>query len=220
MKKDKVVLFDIDYTLFDVRRFRYRLYQTIADLLNYNPAHLRKIGKVIFEQVRAQTGYFQPEIFISRLLKSLNRQKEEQLVLKAVFAESNFPHELFYKEVKSVLQELSNGAWLGIFSRGYGLLQRGKLATIAHLLKKEHIHITLNKEQSLPKLLQKYKDRRLYLIDDALGVLYQAKKLDKNIFTIWVRRGRFAKNQKEIAGFAPDAQVFNLKRVVKLVEKN
>lgn len=221
MKKDKVILFDIDYTLFDVRRFRYRLYRLIGDLLNYNPVKLRLIGKGIFEQVRFETGYFQPEMFISRLLKALNRKEDEQAVIKAVFDESNFPADLFYIESKEVLQKLSNGFLIGIFSRGYDLLQRAKLATIKHLLDKEHIHITLNKEKSLPELLQKYKGKkRLYLVDDALNVLYQAKKLDKNIFTIWVKRGRFAKNQQPIADFKPDARVFNLRRVIKLVEKN
>ena len=99
-------------------------------------------------------------------------------------------------------------------SNGYA-----KLVALIHLLKKEHVHITTDKYKSLPKLLSKYKSNyKIYLVDDALDVLYHATILDKNIITIWINRGRYAQMQKPIKGFKPTKEVPNIKTVREIVE--
>ena len=41
-----------------------------------------------------------------------------------------------------------------------------------------------------------------------------------SVFTIWVKRGFYAENQKNIPGFKPDAEIKNLSEVVKIVKEN
>lgn len=215
----KVVLFDIDYTLFNTELLRGNLYRKMAESLGYEKRELEAIGKDVYEKMVARFGYFNPEYFIEELAKKINRQAEMQKMKEAVWNTQNFEGN-FYKEVEKVLKALSQVTNVGIFSKGYNRFQRAKLAAIEHLLEAEHIHITVSKHAMLPKLLRKYRNNKLYLIDDALGVLFVAKKLRRDIFTIWVKRGRYALRQEPIEGFEPDATVTDLRGVVKLVQEN
>ncbi len=47
MKKQKVVLFDIDNTLFDTTGFRQRLYRSVAKVLDYDVKLLSETGQNI-----------------------------------------------------------------------------------------------------------------------------------------------------------------------------
>lgn len=158
MFKNKVVLFDIDYTLFDTHKFKE------SQLKDYN----------------------------------------------------------IYQEVMGVLMQLSNLANLGIFSKGETKFQKTKLERTGMMkfFKDYNIHIFDDKNANLINILGKYKDSNLFLVDDKLGVLYSAKKHMGQVFTIWVKRGPFAQNQREISGFKPDAEVKNLSEVVKIIKKS
>ena len=124
-----------------------------------------------------------------------------------------------YKETKQVLNLLSRNKLLriGIFSTGYDRFQRKKIKEIEDFLHKEHIYIFVFKDRELSNIIKRYKTHSLYLIDDHLGILYMAKRVKKKVFTIWVKRGRFAENQKNIPKFEPDAVIENLSEVVKIV---
>ena len=68
--------------------------------------------------------------------------------------------------------------------------------------------------------MDKYKDSKLFFVDDKLEILYSAKKHMPQVVTIWVKRGPFAQNQKPILDFNPDAQVDNLLEVVEIIKKS
>lgn len=158
MKKQKIVLFDIDYTLFNT------------------------------------------DIF-----------KKTQLQKHSV-----------YEEVYSVLNQLSKIAKLGIFSEGDLNLQKTKLlkTDIHKYFSKEHIHIVPKKDEIIEGILQKYKNTTVFLVDDKLTVLYRAKTLMSSIFTIWVKRGIYAKSQRPINNFTPDAIIEDLKQAVSIISSN
>ena len=150
-----VVLFDIDYTLFDTRKFK--------------DSKLREYG--------------------------------------------------IYDEIMEALTQLSSLANLGIFSKGESEFQKTKLekTEMIKFFKENNIHIFEDKDANLISVLEKYKTSRMFLVDDKLPVLYSAKKYMPKVFAIWVRRGPYARDQKEISSFKPDAAVLNLKEVVNLI---
>lgn len=135
------------------------------------------------------------------------------------FKASNLQTHSLYEEVAGVIEQLSSIAELGIFSEGDSAFQQEKLVKTEiynHFLNK-HIHIVTNKDSELERIVSKYKDRNVFLVDDRLSVLQKAKLYHPDIFTVWVQRGKFAKNQELIPGFLPDATVKNLHDVVSIV---
>lgn len=137
------------------------------------------------------------------------------------FKESGLSEHKIYEEVMMVLESLSKIAVLGIFSKGETEFQKTKLEKTGMMkfFKDYNIHIFDDKDANLINVLGKYKDSKLFLVDDKLGVLYSAKKHTSKVFTIWVKRGPFAKMQEPISEFKPDAEVETLSRVVGIVKR-
>lgn len=135
------------------------------------------------------------------------------------FKQSNLTLHTLYSEVVSTLSSLQTIASLGILSEGDIELQNKKLTktNIAHFFLKDHVHITLDKSLSLESFLKKYKDYNLFLVDDRLSILFEAKQKRPDLFTVWVKRGRYAKNQKPIDDFTPDATVSDLTKLTSIV---
>jgi len=138
------------------------------------------------------------------------------------FKDSQLTEYASYKEVISVLENLSEIAELGIFSKGESEFQKTKLEKtgMARFFKEENIHIFIDKDVNLINVLEKYKDLKIFLVDDKLEILHSAKKCMEKVFTIWVKRGWFAENQKPIPSFKSDAEVENLSEVVRIVQSN
>ena len=139
-----------------------------------------------------------------------------------IFKQSQLRTHAVYDEVYDVLKELSKIAQLAIFSEGKINFQKNKLLKTGiqkHFLK-GYTHIAEKKEEMLRRILQKYIDNRVFLVDDKLTILHLAKTISPSLFTIWVKRGIYAKNQKEIPGFKPDATVDNLKRFIFLIHNS
>lgn len=214
----KIILFDIDYTLFNTAAFRQRLYKSIASALGYKLEECSDSLQNIYDEITAETGFFEPKIFSFQLARKLGREKDKVLIEKAIFARSNFKNGLYHESLE-VIERLSRIGIVGIFSRGYNSFQRNKINSVKHLLDEKHIHIIIDKHKSLPDILAKYKSFRLYIIDDALDVLYNAWKLRKDVVTIWVKRGRYAMNQAPISGFNPNKVISNLKEAISVIEK-
>lgn len=141
----------------------------------------------------------------------------------AKFKESNLKTYTVYEEVIPALAEMKKLAHIGIFSEGDLGFQEEKLikTDIKKYLLKEHIHIALDKQKILRKILSKYKvSGKLYLVDDKLPILFLAKKYSPKIITIWVKRGVYAESQLPIQGFQPDAEVDSLMDIIPLLAKD
>ena len=218
----KIVLFDIDYTLFDADKFRQKMLKEIIKTIGYeNRKNIEKKLQDIYIASRRATGYFNPKVFIVDLLRELNVKTDAKVLAKSIFKDTLFLGNL-YRETKQILDILSKNKLLriGIFSAGEDDFQRNKIKEIEDFLHKEHMHIFILKEKELPLILKKYKKYKLYLVDDRWDILNIAKNLNEKVFTIWIKIGRFAKQQKEIPGFAPDATIKSLKEVIGLVQKS
>lgn len=138
------------------------------------------------------------------------------------FKESELQNHSAYIEVEEVLKKLSEMARLGIFSEGENGFQREKLKKtgIGKYFQEADTFIFSKKEEQLGSVLQNYEGMKIFLVDDKLNVLYNAKKMNPSIFAVWVKRGIYAQNQAPIEGFTPDAIVENLIQIPKIVSVN
>ena len=83
-----------------------------------------------------------------------------------------------YDEVLEVLDKLSRIAGLGIISKGDSTFQESKLKKtgILKFFQKDHIHVAEDKGEILQETLDKYSNKRLFLVDDKIDLLKTAKK--------------------------------------------
>lgn len=129
-----------------------------------------------------------------------------------------------YDEVYEVLSELKGLADLGILSQGEVLWQERKLheTNLKQFFLQEHTHIVFSKEETIEEILKKYQDHeKVYLIDDRLSVLRLAKKHHKKIFTVWIKRGKYAKEEENaFPDFKPDETIEDLRELPSIVKNN
>jgi FMN phosphatase YigB (HAD superfamily) len=141
----------------------------------------------------------------------------------ALLKESGLKTFKMYDEVHDALEELAHVASLGIFSQGEIAFQLKKLqeTNIHNYFNEEHTHIVTDKIKVVRHILLKYKNRgTLFIVEDRLDVLSLAKRCGPNIFTIWMKRGRFTDNQRVPVDYKADATVKNLQEVIAIIKDN
>ena len=221
MTKPKIVLFDIDYTLFDTSVFKETINKKIKDKVGNN--RLKNLDKKInniFLKSREEAGYFNPRHFVSMI------NAEFKINLPLSFLDRNLGdeslYENLYNDVKDVLEKLSreSNLFIGVFSAGDIKFQKSKIKLIRHLFHKDHIHIFLNKEFEVKKTIDKYKNHKLFIIDDWLNILEKSKKMNKSVITIWIKRKGNEFRKKNEIKFIPDYELSDLRRVVSIIKKN
>jgi FMN phosphatase YigB (HAD superfamily) len=133
------------------------------------------------------------------------------------FKASNLEKFSLYKEVLPVLELFPKNLEVGIFSKGEAEFQKLKLQKtgIQKYFQQKHVHIFENKNENLEKIINKYLNMKIYLVDDKLEVLCNAKKINSSIFTIWIERGPYAQNKRQ--NFSPDLIVQNLNEIIPLL---
>lgn len=128
-----------------------------------------------------------------------------------------------YDDVYDGLEELAKVASLGIFSQGEVAFQMKKLqeTNIHNYFMNEHMHIVEDKLAIMTDLLKKYSDNgKIFIIEDRLDVLQLAKNCNPQIFTIWMKRGRYADKQRNPVRYIPDASIHDLHQAVPLIKEN
>lgn len=214
----KLIILDLDNTLFDSTSFRTKLFQKIGKTLGRG-TEVEKIVLLcqgIYESLIGEFGLFDPDIFLEKLLLKIRKQNKREEIMKLIFDSKSLKTHL-HQDVMSTLTTLSSVGEIGIFSQGEARLQQAKLAPLVHLLRSDRIHITRDKKSQMSKIFKSYKGYKIFFIDDMLPMLHQAKKIKSDIVTIWLKRGRYAQKQKPIFGFEPDAEVTDLRKIVKII---
>lgn len=138
-----------------------------------------------------------------------------------IFKKSLLVDYVLYEEVHEILLKLSKIASLGIFSEGDIVFQRKKLheTKIEKYFLEEHMHLVAHKNEVIEKILNKYENEgEIFLIDDKLTILFQAFKYHPEIYTVWVKRGIYATNQKPIPGYKPFLEVENLREIIPFIQ--
>src|SRR5438309_3651810 len=99
----KVVLFDIDYTLFDTDLFRKKLYHALSEALKQSTEDTKVLGQSVYDEIRKETGYFEPTVFVNKLFAKLKTDADRNEVRKAVWNKQNF-RDCIYEETSSVVE--------------------------------------------------------------------------------------------------------------------
>lgn len=173
-------------------------------------------------------GIISKKVTSDRAISSEKKEETEKVVLfdidytlfdTARFKQTNLVEYSLYEEVPSVLSQLQKIAKLGIFSEGETEFQRAKLikTQIHSQFHEDYINIVEKKEYSYAEMLQRFDKSLVFLIDDKLPVLHDAKRQFRDVVTIWIKRGPFAENQQDIPGFEPDAIVTSLAEAVPVI---
>ena len=221
--KRKIVLFDIDYTLFNALLFRKTFFEILVKHTSHTDRErfLERLEEV-YEQAKAETSFFDPKSFLDLLDKQVEIKNKSQLE-KEIMREDRIEASL-YKEVKNVMKELSknDNVFLGIYSWGSIPVQIAKIKSLEEFLHHEHIHdVEFDKRTTLRYILEQYKNDTLYLIDDYQEVLAIAKNNHPDVHAIWIHRPEIEGKQSRIfANFAPDSIIGSLEEVVPLILNN
>ncbi|HEX8965053.1 MAG TPA: hypothetical protein VF820_01310 [Patescibacteria group bacterium] len=219
----KVILFDIDYTLFNAQNYRNAFLTALQKEIGISDSkEFLKIADAAYLESRNEIGIFDPKAFLQlleiKLQKNLHKENLEKLIISEDIINSSL-----YEDTVDVITQLAKNKdiFLGIFSAGLLPVQRPKIKLLEPFLNKEHIHIfEFKKGKALPNLLEKYKDSKLYMIDDIAEILYKAKQINDNITTILIRRENHPQAyRQELAGFIPDKTITNLRDVLNIVKE-
>ena len=205
----KLILLDLDNTLFDSPSYRKSVFTKLGNVA---------LCQKIYDKMLDEFGYFLPKMFVEILSSQLKGAKKKE-IMGVIFNQKNFRDNL-HKEVLTSLKILIGLGEVGIFSQGDKKFQHAKISHFIHLLNNKHINIVKNKKSQMVDVLRNVETYKIYFVEDMLSMLQMAKKIQPPIVTIWMKRGRYAENQKAIPGFTPDAEVKNLSEVVKIVKEN
>lgn len=219
MKQNKVVLLDIDHTIFDTDILRTNIYTSLAKKLGYNDLEsLYALVKETEQETKKEIGYFKTQVFLERF----HRKLETSLPLVAIeeiFFDDSFYHTALYSDAVSVLQELTkkNDIEIIIFSTGEKDFQMRKIASLKHLLKEDQIRVFIDKITKLEETLQEYHSHACYIVDDLPRVLKAAKQFDKRVTTIWVNREKKFEDTELIQEFIADYEIKELNEIIPIV---
>ena len=215
---NKVILFDIDYTLFDTTKFKKIVSEILTQKLSHlDPQIIHNIVEEVYSNVR-QFGSFDPKKFAEFFVFKFPGEITEKAV-EEIWYQQEIIKQAIYQEVIPTLRNLQKNQYmLGIFSSGQTEFQLAKISLVEDFFHKDHIHIAAFKEEKLEDLLREYKEKQIVLVDDYVEVLYKAKNFLPDITAVWMKRGKFAEKAKMPQGFFPDATITDLSELLPLLD--
>lgn len=219
MKQKKIILFDIDHTLFDTEKFRQFAFEKIAIKLkqNYDKKFISLTKEAEGIAIQA-LGYFDPEFFMTTLLELIQSNRNLDYIKSNFWENENF-EKAIYSEVVSALGKIKSidNVSIGILSTGETKLQRKKVEILKESLSEEHVHIFVNKLMQLHNVLNKYKKHEVFVVDNLLAVLELAKKINSDVRTVFIKRLESQKSKLKTS-FIPDLEIKTLDELVPLIE--
>lgn len=205
---NKVVLFDIDGTLFDPKLFLENLYKRLSEklvLINFDEDTL----KHLYLESKVQ-GYFKPDLLLPKLLEHMEQKDRDSL--EKLFWDQKAIDDCLYQD-STVIEAVGKLAIPAIFSTGDAKFQRTKVLTFKNALEEKNIFVYEDKLKALHEVIEKFPGYKTYLVDDRLEILEEAKKLNPSSFAILVNRQKFEAKSDKI-----DALVGNLYEILPILE--
>lgn len=215
----KIILFDIDYTLFNTDKFRDLTYPRLQEILQQedNPHYHEKIKHI--EKALIATGGYEPVGFGRLLMEALSiKGKNKQL--EALFYDEELYKKCLYPEVTLTIELLSKKNFtLGIVSKGEFSFQKRKIQPIEHYFAKNNIFISNDKIAQIDAIKNAYKSFATMIIDDSEPFLNEVKNKWKEVQAVLIERQNRYETRQHIDGFVPDVRVKTLDQVLPLVDK-
>ncbi len=219
-KHNKIVLFDIDHTVFDANLYRVKLYANLAKALGSDTHQFSKTAEYEYAKLRKKTNYFTPDTLLRTILADSKSQADFKKA-EDVFWSRELYESCVYPEVKKVFSYLStNNIPIGIFSTGDILHQKIKIESLKEYLSENHIYISPNKFKIIKTTLKIYKDYRTFLVDDYPQILEEAKSHHETIFTVFINRNEANPHMMMSNNFTPDATITNLGQLIDIIKNN
>lgn len=207
----KIILFDIDYTLFNTDKFREIIYSRLAEKLNRQfDAEFISKTKEAEDITKRALGNYEPEFFVEALIDLIQSDANPKKFHKEFTNEEDFENSV-YPEVDGCLKALSSikDLSVGIISTGENKFQQKKIDILKKLLHEDHINIFVDKLKELRNIIKKYDRYELFIVDDLLVVLELAKKIRSDVYTVHMDRKKSWRYSPEI-NFKPDAELKDL----------
>lgn len=213
----KIILFDIDYTLFNTTKFKDLVTERISQLIEEVPKNLSELLHEVYRDARLDKQ-FNPSLF-PKLLKQKIKTDVSAVILEQIWFDQQLMRESLYEETIPFLHELQKrNITLGIFSTGNSEFQSAKISLLEDVLHKDYIHIFSDKVSQIDTVVRSYKRYDLTLVDDFIQVLAKAKNLDTSLSTVWVKRGLYAEKQIMPRGFTPDTIITRLDEMLPFID--
>ncbi len=216
--KNKILLLDIDGTIYDVPKSRKMFENDLCKKIDINKSLLIPIIEQSFQDIKKLTRYFEPSVFVKILSSKLNINNKKEIE-KSIWNIDKFNKCLYY-DSKLFINSLYKNLNLIIFSTGDKAFQTLKLNSIKKYIKKNNIYIYKDKKLKFKGLLNKLKDHKIFIIDDSPDVINKAKEVDKNIVTILIKRKDLNKKYNYSQTINADYKVKNLMSAVKIIKSN
>lgn len=222
MKKNhKIVLFDIDYTIFNADKFREEIYSSLAELFGktYDEAFI-ELTKQAESYAKKIVGYYDPKTFLLFLKKETHSPVSLEELERILWDDKKIASCL-YDDVEDVLQALSKNEdiLLGTLSTGETYFQSKKIEILESFFEKEYIHIFANKVENLFQTIQKYESQKLFIVDDLPQILSEAKLISKSVTTILMKRMKKHEKHEDKITMQPDFVISDLSELLSIVNK-
>ena len=180
--RQTIVIFDIDGVIFDAPKFLSVFCEKTVRENNLGE-ETEKL-KSLYEEVKKEKGFFDPQIFLTKISSKYSIAKE--VLERFWWDEKSFSECLLIDE--NFLKEIQKKAVIGIFSKGEINFQKKKIEKFMNMINPHDVHIFEDKMIKINEVLAKYKDYKIYIVDDDLQVLENFKRVDNLVFTILVKR--------------------------------
>ena len=203
----KIIFFDIDRTLFDPNSFLDEFYERLIHKYGLDAGQKAKLIK--FYASSKPKDYFDPQIFLKSISKKFNIEIN---TIQTLFWDQKLIDKHLYKDT-DIFFQISTKTKMGVFSKGDYKFQKSKLKRFGKLIRNADIHVFPNKIEKFLEILKNYSDHNIYLIDDEIDVLSEAKDINRNIFTILINR-----KKKHVKNDKIDLQISSLSQIQKLYE--
>ncbi len=212
-----LILFDIDYTIFNTDKYRRILYPRLAQELGLDEKQLRSFRQEFEPEMKKKFGHFNPEFFLQKISTVANNPVTIKK-LEEIFWDKAMYSSALDLTIRDVLEDLSSqNIAIGILSTGDSKHQLAKVETLLTYFPSQHHHIFSNKINSLKNVLESYSEFKLYVVDDLPEVLAKAKELDPRVLTILKKTEKIFETTKHIENFSPDFTIDSLKQIKQIV---
>ncbi len=213
--KNKILLLDVDSTILDLTRSRNYLLNKLTGLLKDDKSSVGKRIDSLLKKNTKENKIFHPHKFIKQLVDNYSIKNKNKFK-NIIWAKERFEKSL-YGDVIKFIKDVRVIVEIIIFSQGFREYQKRKLVGIEQFLDRKNIFIFKNKQSNLKKVFKKYKNKKIFLIDDSPLIINAAKQINKKIITILIKR----KNGKKYIikdEIMADYKVQNLKPVYKIIK--
>ena len=169
-----IILFDIDNTLLDTKKFVTQVFEQVRQLFELTQADF-VAQKDAFYQTLAESTDFTPEAFVDFIAES-NRSESEladaEKMVKAVsyFYDDGALTNALFEDVVPNLERLSVGHTLGIFSQGDKKYQLKKIENSGLISFFDQRYMFIEKRKTTPEYMQQL-PAHVTIVDDRLDVI-------------------------------------------------